>query len=50
MHEAGHSEPVPGTMQRDGTGKELGGGFRMGGTCAPMADARGCVAGATTVW
>ena len=24
--------------QRDGTGKEVGGGFRMGNTCIPVAD------------
>ena len=24
--------------QRDGMGMELGGGFRMGNTCTPMAD------------
>ena len=25
--------------QRDGTGREVGGGFRMGNTCTPVADA-----------
>ena len=24
--------------QRDGMGKEVGGGFRMGNTCTPVAD------------
>ena len=24
--------------QRDGTGREVGGGFRMGNTCIPVAD------------
>ena len=24
--------------QRDGTGKEVGGGFRMGNMCTPVAD------------
>ena len=24
--------------QRDGMGREVGGGFRMGNTCAPVAD------------
>ena len=28
-----------GMTQRDGTGREVGGGFRMGNTCTPMADA-----------
>ena len=32
MHEAGHSKLVSGTTQRDGVGREVGGGFRMGGT------------------
>ena len=27
-----------GKTQRDGMGKEVGGGFRMGDTCTPMAD------------
>ena len=27
-----------GTTQRDGTGREEGGGFRMGNTCIPVAD------------
>jgi len=25
--------------QRDGMGREVGGGFRMGNTCIPVADA-----------
>ena len=27
-----------GTTQRDGMGREEGGGFRMGNTCKPVAD------------
>ena len=27
-----------GTTQSDGTGREEGGGFRMGNTCIPVAD------------
>ena len=27
---------------RDGIGREEGGGFRMGNTCAPMADSCQC--------
>ena len=27
-----------GTTQKDGTGREEGGGFRMGNTCIPVAD------------
>ena len=29
---------VKGTTQRDGMGREEGGGFRMGNTCIPVAD------------
>ena len=29
---------IPGTTQRDGMGREEGGGFRMGNTCIPVAD------------
>ena len=27
-----------GMTQRDGMGREMGGGFRMGNSCAPVAD------------
>ena len=27
-----------GMTQRDGTGREVGGGFRIGNTCTPVAD------------
>ena len=30
--------------QRDGIGREVGGGFRMGNTCTPVADSCCCVA------
>ena len=33
-----------GMNQRDGMGKEVGGGFRMGNTCTPMADSCQCMA------
>ena len=33
-----------GMNQRDGMGREVGGGFRMGNTCTPMADACWCMA------
>ena len=29
-----------GTTQREGMGREEGGGFRMGNTCTPVADSR----------
>ena len=32
------SQYVLGTTQRDGMGREEGGGFRMGNTCIPVAD------------
>ena len=31
MHETGTQSWYTGTTQRDGVGKEMGGGFRMGG-------------------
>ena len=31
-------EETVGTTQRDGMGREKGGGFRMGNTCIPVAD------------
>ena len=34
----------PGMTLRDGTGKEVGGGFTMGNTCTPMADSCQCMA------
>ena len=33
-----------GITQRDGMGRQGGGGFRMGNTCAPMADSCLCMA------
>ena len=30
--------------QRDGMGREVGGGFRMGNTCTPVADSCWCMA------
>ena len=34
----------PGTTQRDGTGREEGGGFTMGNTCISVADTCWCMA------
>ena len=34
---------------RDGKGREVGGGFRMGNTCTPMADSCQCRAKSTTI-
>ena len=33
-----------GTSQRDGMGREEGGGFRMGNTCTPVLDSCQCMA------
>ena len=33
-----------GMTQRDGMGREVGGGFRMGNTCIPVADSCWCMA------
>ena len=38
MHDTGCLGLVTGTTQRDGMGREEGGGFRMGNTCIPVAD------------
>ena len=38
MHETGCWGWCTGMTQRDGMGREVGGGFRMGNTCTPMAD------------
>ena len=38
MHETSARGWCTGKTQRDGMGKEVGGGFRMGNTCKSMAD------------
>ena len=38
-----------GKTQRDGMRREVGGGFRMGNICTPMADSCECVAKATII-
>ena len=38
MHETGHSGLMHWDDPRDGMGREVGGGFRMGDTCTPIAD------------
>ena len=38
MHDTGCLGLSTGTTQRDGTGREEGGGFRMGNICIPVAD------------
>ena len=39
-----------GTTQRDGMGREVGGGFGMGDTGTAMADSCQCMAKATKIW
>ena len=38
------NHPTLSLPQRDGTGREEGGGFRMGNTCIPVADSCRCMA------
>jgi len=38
-----------GMTLRDGMGREVGGGFRMGNTCIPMADSCQCMAKTTKI-
>ena len=49
MHETGCSGLVHWDDQKDGLGKEVGGGFRIGSTCTPMADSCQCMANDTPV-
>jgi len=39
----------PCNFPSDGMGREVGGGFRMGDTCTPMADSCQCMAKITTI-
>ena len=47
MHETGCSGLVHWDDPRDGMGREVGGGFRMGDTCTHMADSCQCMAKTT---
>ena len=44
IHDTGCSGLVHWVTQRDGMGREVGGGFRMGNTCTPVADSCQCMA------
>ena len=44
MHETGARGWCTGKTQREGMGREVRGGFRMGNICTPMADSCQCVA------
>ena len=49
MHETRCSGLCTEMTLRDGMGRELGVGFRMGNTCTPMADSCQCMAKTTTI-
>ena len=49
MHETSAWGWCTGMTQRDGMGREVGGGFRMGNTCKSMADSCHCMAKTTTI-
>ena len=49
MHETGCSGLVHWDDPEGGMGKEVGGRFRMGNTCTPMADSCQCMAKTTTI-
>ena len=44
MRDTGCLGLCTGMTQRDGTGREKGGVFRMGNTCIPVADSCSCMA------
>ena len=49
MHEISAGGWCTGMTQRDGRGKEAGGGFRMGNTYKSMADSCQCMAKTTII-
>ena len=49
MHETGAQGWCTGKTQRDGMGREVGGGIRMGNTCKSMADSCQCMTKTTTI-
>ena len=49
MHEIGAQGWCTGKTQRDGIGREAGGGIGMGNTCKSMADSCQCIAKTTTI-
>ena len=42
-HDTGAPGSCSGMAQRDGMGREVGGGFRMWNTCIPMEDSCQCM-------
>ena len=49
MHEMGAQGWCTGMTQRDGMGREVGGGIGMGNTCKSMAEACQCMTKPTTI-
>ena len=49
MHETIARGWCTGKIQRDGVGREVGGGIKTGNTCKSMADSCQCMAKATTI-
>ena len=49
MHETSAQGWCTGETQRDGMGREAGGGIGMGNTCKSMADSCQCMAKTTTI-
>ena len=49
MHETGSSGLCTGMTLRDGMGREVGVGFRMGDRCTLMADSCQCMAKTTSI-
>ena len=49
MHETSDQGWYSGMTQRDGMGREVGRGFRMGNTCKSMADSCLCMAKTTPI-
>ena len=49
MHETSARGWCTGMTQRDGMGREVGEGFRMGNTCKAMADSCQCMAKTTAI-
>ena len=50
MHETSAQGWCTGKTQRDGMGREVGGGIGMGSTCRSMADSCQCMAKTTTIF
>ena len=44
LYDTGYSGLMHWDDQRDGMEREVGGGFRMGNTCTPVADSCSCMA------